>query len=81
MSVDVLTSHTNAAYLPADADLNTLTEAGYWLIEWPETVRGLAINSNQGREAVAQELSKIAGENDQLGPDEIVTQYAASIGR
>lgn len=81
MSTDLLTAHTNAAYLPEGTDLNSLTSAGYWITEWPQTVRGLAVHSDQVREAIAQELSNIATENPLMGPDEIVSQYAASIGR
>lgn len=56
-------------------------DAGYWLDEWPETVRGIALNAGKDRNQVAQELAALAGDKYGLSCDEIITEYAASIGR
>lgn len=81
MSIDTLTVHTNAAYAdhaPASRGLSTPL---YWRSEWPETVRGMAINSDKTIDQVAQELTALHSARPDLSADDVITEYAATIGR
>ena len=81
MSVDTLTVHTNAAYAPHELTGRSLSSPDYWRAEWPETVRGMAINSDKTIDQVTQELTALYAARPDLSADDVITEYAATIGR